>query len=361
MRYAVALLLIAAACTRESQVATTPSVSFTQSVQRVKVPNIAGDGESGFVVTYFDGDELRFSRVRDARWSQPRTIAKGNLLVNSADYPGIAVSGRTLHASWSTRNEHGAVVHLATSTDDGATWSAPKTPHPRMVSQFGFVSMLPNGEAVFLDGRKLEGGMEGAGDMEVRNSAGALLDPRVCDCCQTAAALTSEGPIFAYRDRSADEVRDIAYVRRTASGWTQPKLVHADGWKIAGCPVNGPQLDARGRRVVAAWFTAVNNEPRVYAAFSDDAGETFSAPIRVDLAKTTGRADVVLLENGDAIVTFLDGGVLHARRVRRNGTTGAPLRIAEAGGFPRMAISKENVGVVWSADDGVHFATLENL
>jgi hypothetical protein len=367
------LMLAVAGCRPESRVATGPSASYIQTVQMVKIPNIAGDGEGGFVITFFDGDELRFSRVRDSRWSTPRTIAKGNLLVNSADFPAIAVNGRTLHASWSTRNEQGAMIHLATSQDDGMTWVPSATPHPALASQFGFVSLLPSGDAVFLDGRKLEGGMEGAGEMELRvvqpapgtqhgaHSTSFSLDSRVCDCCQTAAAMTDEGPIFAYRDRSADEVRDIAYVRRTASGWSEPQRLHADNWKIDGCPVNGPQLDARGREVVAVWFTAANEQPRVYAAFSEDAGATFGAPIRVDVAKTSGRADVVLRDDGAAIVTFIDGGVLHARRVSRDGKTGEPLRIGEASGFPRIALSKENVGVVWGAGDGVHFATLENL
>jgi hypothetical protein len=358
--FSLVALLILTGCRTESRVAATPAVSFTQTVQMVKVPNIAGDGEGGFVITYFDEDVLRFSRVRDARWSPPRTIALGDLLVNSADLPSIAVDGKTMHASWSKRKGHGSVIYLASSSDGGETWSAPVTPHPPLVSQFGFVSLLPTGDFVYLDGRKLEGGMEGAGEVELR-ATGALLDPRVCDCCQTAAAMTSEGPIYAYRDRSADDVRDIAYVRRTASGWTEPKVVHADNWKLNGCPVNGPQLDARGRDVVIAWFTAVHQQPRVYAAFSKDAGATFGAPIRVDLATTTGRVDVVLREDGDAIVTFIDGGALHARRVSPDGKAGPPLRIGEAGGFPRMALSKDNVGVVWSGDDGVHFATLENL
>lgn len=344
----VLILVLLAACRGE-----------TPALEKAKVPFIAGDGEGGFYVSHVAGDSFRVARVRGGRWSEAREIASGNLLVNSADFPSIAFDGKTLRASWSTRNAHGSAIHLARSTDGGATWSAPVTPHPPLVSQFGFVS-LAGDETVLLDGRKLKGGMEGEGEMELR-TPGALLDPRVCDCCQTAMAMTSEGAIVAYRDRSATEVRDISYVRRTPAGWSEPKTLHADGWKIAGCPVNGPQLDARGRRVVAAWFTAANDQPRVYAAFSDDAGATFSAPVRVDRGGTVGRVDVALLEDGDAIVTFLAGGALHARRVARDGTLGEVRRVVEAGGFPRVAVSKENVGVVWTADDGVHFSTLERL
>ena len=324
---------------------------------KAKVPFVAADGNGGFYVSHVAGGAFKVAHVRDGKWSPARTIAgDANLLVNSADYPSIAVDGKRLLASWSTRNGQGAVIHLAESKDGGATWSKATTPHPQMVSQFGFVSLLPKG-AVFLDGRGLPGGVEGAGDMQLR-TPDALLDARVCDCCQTAAAMTSAGAVVAYRDRSANEIRDISVVRRTAKGWTQPKTLHADGWQIQGCPVNGPQLDARGKRVVAAWFTAARNEPRVQVAFSEDAGATFSAPLRVTPGPTAGRVDVAWIDDRNAVVTYLADGALHARRVSRDGTMGAPVRVAAAGGFPRLAVSKENVGVVWSADDGVHFQVL---
>ena len=326
---------------------------------KAKVPFIAGDGSGGFYVSHVVDGTFQVARIRRDQWSPARKVAGGNLLVNSADFPSIAVDGKRLLASWSTRNGPGAMIHLAESKDGGATWTEAKTPHPQIVSQFGFVSLLPKG-AVFLDGRKLKGGMEGDGDMELR-TPDALLDPRVCDCCQTAAVMTSAGPVVAYRDRSNDEVRDISIVRRTAKGWTQPKTLHADGWKIEGCPVNGPQLDARGELVVAAWFTGAQNDPRVQVAFSDDAGATFAAPLRITTGKTTGRVDVAWIDAETVVVTYLADGALWARRVSRNGKLGAPVRVATAGGYPRVAVSNENVGVVWTEDDGVHFATLEKL
>lgn len=342
-------LILLTACGRDPEV-----------LPQARVPFIAGDGKGGFFVSYVqDG---AFKVARDGKWSEARTIASGGeskLLVNSADFPSVAVDGDTLRASWSTRNAHGSRIHLAESRDGGATWSAPRTPHPDMVSQFGFVSLVGN-EAVFLDGRKLRGGIEGDGDMELRTPA-ALLDPRVCDCCQTAAAMTTDGPVVAYRDRSAGEVRDISVVRRTPQGWTAPKTLHADGWKIAGCPVNGPQLDARGRRVVAAWFTAAGNEPRVNVSFSKDAGATFSAPLRVDAGRTSGRVDVAWINDKSAVVTFVDSGDLYARRIALDGRMSSPLRIGKAGGFPRLAVSDENVAVVWSADDGLHFVEIERF
>lgn len=335
---------------------------------RGTAPNIAADGRGGFVVSYLDGDAFWLVTIAEGKVSPPRQIAKGNLLVNRADFPAIAVNGRTMSASWSTRNAQGSIVHIARSNDGGATWSKARTPHPSMMSQFGFVSLTPAGDAVWLDGRGLEGGMEGAGEMQLHFGTmpfakESTLDARVCDCCQTAMAMTSDGPIVAYRDRSPEEVRDIAVVRRTSKGWTSPKIVHADGWKIAGCPVNGPQLDARGKRVAIAWFTAANGQPLVRAAYSDDAGANFGKPLRVDLGKSPGRVDIGLLADGSAAVSWLeqrgDKSILFVRRTRPDGSLGTAVEIGEARGFPRLAISKENIGLVWTTDDRVRFTTIK--
>lgn len=327
------------------------------------VPYVSSNG----AISYIDEKAKAFRMItyRDGEWSQPRTIAADPaMLINRADFPSISANGNHVAAAWSTRREHGSMIHVAKSKDGGATWSAPRTPHPNVVSQFGFVALA--GESfVFLDGRNLEGGMEGNGDMGLRASDGTPLDTRVCDCCQTAMAMTDSGPIVAYRDRSSDEVRDIAIVRRVSGRWTKPKLLNADGWRIPGCPVNGPQLDAKGKRVVAAWFTGVNNDPRVYVAFSEDAGATFGAPIRVDTGQAAGRVDAALLPDGSAAVTWVVQSAgkshLHARRMHPARTHGKAVDLGESSGFPRTAVWEENVAVVWTRPDGAHLAIIERL
>ena len=109
-------------------------------------------------------------------------------------------------------------------------------------------------------------------DASGKQTSETLVDDRVCECCPTAIAVTDDGPIAAFRDRSVDEVRDI-YVSRLEHGrWSAPSRVHEDGWKIPMCPVNGPALSARGRNVAIAWFTVEGEEGRAFAAFSSDAG-----------------------------------------------------------------------------------------
>ena len=348
-------MLLAVACRKQVEIVKLPDGAV--------VPYVATNG----AISYIDEKARAFRMVtfRDGELSGPRTIAADpQMLINRADFPSISVRGDDVMAAWSTRREHGSVVHIAKSKDGGATWTAARTPHPNVISQFGFVALA--GETfVLLDGRKLEGGMEGAGDMELRASDGTPLDNRVCDCCQTAMAITSHGPIVAYRDRTSQEIRDISIVRHVSGRWTKPKPIHSDGWQIAGCPVNGPQLDANGTRVVAAWFTAANNDPRVLVAFSEDAGATFSKPIRIDAGKAAGRADVVLLPDGSAAATWVaqsdEKSKLYARRILPDGTLQPPIDLGESTGFPRAAVWDENVAVVWSSPEGARLAIIERL
>jgi hypothetical protein len=201
------------------------------------------------------------------------------------------------------------------------------------------------------------------------NSLGSEVgvDDRVCDCCQTAVAIAAGGPVVVYRDRSTDEIRDVYAVRYVDGRWTAPRPVHADGWRIAACPVNGPAVAADGDRVVVAWFTAAGDTARVRVAFSDDGGSTFSSPTRVDNGSPAGRVDVALQADGSALVSWLErtvipgaqgggeGAEVRVRRVRSDGSlaqwaTVARSSVARASGFPQMvATARGEVFFAWTA------------
>jgi hypothetical protein len=131
-------------------------------------------------------------------------------------------------------------VRLAFSKDDARTWSAPTSPHrDGTKTQHGFASLFetPGGGLglVWLDGRAVDPDPDkGKDNMSLRFASFdrdgkavnvALVDDRVCDCCPTAVAMTSDGPIAAFRDRSAEEVRDIAVSRLVDSSRGQCAFV----------------------------------------------------------------------------------------------------------------------------------------
>jgi len=327
---------------------------------------------------------LRFA-VRDASgWSEARTVAEGDdWFVNWADFPSVvALADGSLAAHWLVKSGAGTYaydVHVARSKDGGQTWGRAVVPHTDGTrTEHGFVSLLPLADgrlgAVWVDGRALKDLKEEPEDeesplpvsMQLRYAAideegelsdEAVLDERICECCQTSAAMTADGPLAAYRDRSEQEVRDIHLVRRQSDGWSAPRPVHADGWQVKACPVNGPQLAAEGRRVALAWFTGEGDAPRVQVAFSNDAGASFGPPARVDDGEAMGRVDVLLLADGSALVCWMsggaEGGANKVRRVAPDGTLGpvaviAQTDVSRSSGFPRMARLGDTVLFAWT-------------
>ncbi len=322
---------------------------------------------------------LRFATYAGGRWSDARTIAEGgDWFVNWADFPSMAsLPDGTLFAHWLVKSGKGRFaydVHLATSRDGGATWGGSVVPHrDGTESEHGFVSMerwSPEAMGiVWLDGRKTaaphsEGG-HAQGEMALmhttmtadgRLGAETVLDARVCDCCQTDAVRAAGATVVVYRDRSSQEVRDMSVVRYADGRWSEPRTIAPDGWQINGCPVNGPAIAASGAQVAVAWFTAPAEKAAVKVAFSVDAGATFGAPIPVDTGRPLGRVDVVALDDGSALVSWLEqaeqSARLRVRRVSASGTADEPVTVAESSGarssgFPRMVKADGEVIVAW--------------
>jgi hypothetical protein len=325
---------------------------------------------------------LKFAERKSGGWSDARTAANGeHWFVNWADVPSVfRLDDGALVAHWlqkSAADTYAYDVRLSTLPTDGGKWSASSTPHHDGTNtEHGFATLFQMPGAglglVWLDGRAMNGGHEGhgGGDMGLRfgafgdggkQTAETLLDNRVCECCPTAVALTSEGPIVAYRDRSSGEIRDISITRLENGKWTAPATVHPDNWKINACPVNGPSLSARGRDVTIAWFSAVGDQPHSYAAFSTDAGRTFGAPIRLDDGGSLGRVDVDLLPDGSAAAAYIEyadqKAQFRVRRVSRDGKASEPVTIAgvagnRTSGYPRMAYHGGELVFAWTERQG---------
>ena len=194
-------------------------------------------------------------------------------------------------------------------------------------------------------------------DRRWKQTSEAPVDLRVCECCPTTAAVTSEGPIIAFRNRTEDEIRDIYVSRLEGNKWTEPKAVYNDGWHITGCPVNGPMLSARGRDVAIAWFTTKAGQGQVYVAFSKDAGRTFAAPIRVDDAGSLGRVDIELLPDGSAVPLWIEyadsKAEVRVRRIDRSGARSAAVTVASissarSSGYPRLERNGNELVFAWT-------------
>ena len=377
-----ALLALLAGCRGQAPAGPPPTVREipTPAAPGSGEPNLAVTGDGKLVLSWIEpaGEgrhALRFaSRAPGGAWSAPRTAAQGpDWFVNWADFPSVgALPDGSLFASWLARSGAGKYaydVRVAASRDAGSTWGPSLVPHrDGTQTEHGFVSFVPWDGArmgvVWLDGRETaEGGPTASMTLRFAgvDAAGALsdeavLDSRVCDCCQTAAARAEGAVIVAYRDRTEGEVRDISVVRFADGRWSAPAGVGADNWVIDGCPVNGPALAASGRQAVLAWFASPRDKPRVRAAFSGDSGATWGAPVAVDDGRPLGRVDAVLLDGGDALVTWLErtpqGAEVRLRRLAPGGRRDPSVLVAgsseaRSSGFPRMERAGSEVMVAW--------------
>ena len=180
-----------------------------------------------------------------------------------------------------------------------------------------------------------------------------MLDPDVCTCCPTSIASLGSGLVAAYRGHTPANIRDIRKVRFAAGEWSQPRVVHADNGKIAGCPVNGPSLDAEGKRLGLIWFTAAEERPVVRLAFSENGGADFRQPVPIDRGQAIGRAQVVLARDGSALAPWIENASgqaqLLARSVRSDGTMSAPVQVARADGlsYPHSTRAMDGVMIAW--------------
>jgi len=382
-KYIMVLIVVLSACKINEKKEAGVAINLMDSPAKTSSgePYLFTDTNGNTFLSWIEVSEgknyLKFSKLENEKWSEPHVISSGeNWFVNWADYPLIAVNGKQLMAHFLGKSGEGTFAYdvmLTTSQDEGNTWSEPKPVHDdAKQAEHGFVSILPYGEnflVAWLDGRNtVMEGMENHeghhGQMSIRaavvNISGVKsneweLDNRTCDCCQTGTALTDNGPVVIYRDRSDEEIRDISIVRILNGQWTEPKTIYTDNWKIAGCPVNGPRVDAIGNNLAIAWFSSPEGNASVRVIFSSDGGATFGEPVKLDEGKAIGRVDLVMLDNDNAMVSWMEGAEIKAVKVNRDGMKGTSINIAStsdarSSGFPQMTKSGNKLIFAWTDD-----------
>ena len=354
------------------------------------------------------GYALRFAELQGDAWGPAVTIASGeNWFVNWIDHPAVAaLGGDRLAAHWLVHDEdragdYGYGIRLVFSDDRGVTWQPAfeargegSDGYAGFVAYAGVaggfeVAYLSSGgggdaEAAAVGGSRPEdSGAAGHVEVEPRMTLrsarfdldGALksdreVDADVCSCCTTAMAATPGNVFLAFRDRREGEFRDISFARLEDERWSDPELVHRDGWQIRGCPTNGPALASGGVGPTVAWFTAAGGESRVLASLWSPKEQRFGDPIRVDDGSPRGWAGIAVLGDGSAAVSWVErvesGAELRVRRVTRNGGTGASVTVAPAPagrsavGVPKLVRTGDRLIFAWR-DGGVRTGLMSAL
>ena len=337
------------------------------------------------------GHSLVYAEYQEGSWSTARSVVSGiDMFVNWADMPSVQPMGAgRLVAHWLQRSGEATYAYdvvVTQSLDGGESWSDPVRPHDDGTqTEHGFVSMVPDEAGtrlIWLDGRKttnertdnpLDTGMTVRTALindssELTNEG--LLDDLACDCCQTDMAIAASGPIAVYRDRTPNEIRDIAVTRLVDGEWQEPVRLFDDGWEIPGCPVNGPKVVAAGNFVAIAWFTAAGGEPAVKLAMSSNGGVTFSSITEIERGHVVGQVGLVPLSETEVGVSWMhkESGQSPEVRVQRidiEGQTGdvhVVTRGLKSRSVPQLGLSGGELVFVWTESrDGsqsIHSARL---
>ncbi|MEN7341358.1 MAG: exo-alpha-sialidase [Pseudomonadota bacterium] len=360
-------------------------------------PHLATSADGTVILSWLEHEgeteTLRFASLGEGQWNPPRTVATGTRwFVNWADFPSVEhMGGSRLAAHWlkkSADSTYAYDVMLSLSDDSGQHWSEPFSPHTdETPTEHGFVSMVPDGDDVgvlWLDGRNTGGHGHShdqhgtTGGMTLRyatvNANGersneALVDNLVCDCCQTDAVSSEDGPIAVYRNRTESETRDTFITRRVNGTWQSGQAVVEENWVIDGCPVNGPALDALDQHVAVAWFTAIDEVGSVSLALSDDGGRRFEQHFTVDDNNPVGRVSVVILPDRSVVIGWIrrasaSRGEFVVQRFHKDAKPSAPMLIAELAtarraGFPQMTLHDQSLVFAWiqTANDSTSIQT----
>lgn len=358
-----------------------PSFGAPEAVRTPASGNVAGprfsQGEDGALVlswmeTGDSGTTLNYSVLVAGKFSGARpVVTEPRMFVNWADLPSVLPLGENhLVAHWlrySADKTYSYDVVVSQSFDSGTTWDEAITAHTDGTpTEHGFVSMAPAPDGtslLWLDGRNTPDA-----SMTLRSAVitpeGELtreqeVDETVCDCCQTDMAVTANGPVAVYRDRTAEEVRDI-YISRVENGrWLPGRPLHADNWTIPGCPVNGPSIVASGEQVAVAWFTAANDMPKVKLVRSADSGASFTDPVDIASGEINGYVGLAALEQGDLAVSWVakdesGDNILRVRAISGSGEPGPIQDVAtihQLRVFPQLAFVDDHLWLAWTDDD----------
>ncbi len=310
----------------------------------------------------------------------------GDLPPRAAFLDGASANTPAIDVLWTARQGEHTTVKIARSADGGRTFSAPRELQaPGAAGDRGWPALAVDrsgrSHAIWLDHRGLAAG----GDAPHHGHDGVAMAQRsalyyapgagapterevakgVCYCCKTALAATTGGTLIAaWRHVYPGNLRDIAYAVSPDGGrtFTAPRRVSEDGWRLEGCPDDGPAIAAGpDESVHLVWPTLVGDaDPHKAVFYARARNGRFGPRVRVSGAgENAAHPQIAAAANGSVAVLW-DRIVEGRRRVFISwkaggdaGGFGAPAAISEAASasYPAAAFSDDVLVAVWTEGD----------
>ncbi len=315
-----------------------------------KQPRVAVAADGTVTVAYAVGDALKTRSSTDGGASYAEAVTVGEipkLMVGMRRGPQIA-AGATAVVVAGIGSDGDMLAWR--SADRGASWSGPTriNDQPSAAREGLFALAAGKGDAiwsVWLDLREAktrvyasrsdDGGQKWAANRLIYASP----EGSVCECCQPTIAADGEGSVgIMWRNHLAG-ARDmyLSFSRDGGSTFSPAKKLGSGTWKLAGCPMDGGDVDVAGRRAQMAW----RRDNDLYAVSSQD-------PTK-EIALGPGRNPTVAMV-GDSVVRAWqrDQEIVVARDAQ-------PAVSVGRGSYPTLAASSTKASscfLAWEADDG---------
>jgi hypothetical protein len=260
-------------------------------------PAFAPDGT--LLLTWTQDQKVWFARSKDLgqNWTLPVFIGDASTGFDGGGdaRPQLAVdaAGHVLIAYDTFKDEHwNAQIWLASSSDGGAHFDAPRVFEPAAVSQrLPVLDVAASGKILMawqdkrLSGpQKLEGASIAyawSADGGRTFSPSALAATASCECCRIGVTNARDGsPILAFRTIFPGEVRDHVILHFLRSGLPdKPQRISVDNWSTDACPHQGPSIAVSSSGTThVAWYTQGKARQGLFYARTKNDGSAFDEP-----------------------------------------------------------------------------------
>jgi len=312
--------------------------------------------------------QLKFATYKNNQWSAPITVAQGsNWFVNYADYAKVTpLSSLHLIASWlefDTNSNFYYHFKISQSFDGGQSWSLPISPISQSHDQgeHGFLSIINfNNKALLAWISTVGDGFEiQSSTLDKKNQFSDIItiDDSSCSCCHTDMINHNNQALLVYRDRTINEIRDIALTSLQNKTWSKPKIINHDNWQINGCPVNGPVLSSNASGYAVAWFNAANNRPQLQIMAKNNSLKTIIH--NLDNDEPLGYTDATAIDDERVVISWLsiqDDNVLLKLRIFNINTLLLEKKInslvTDMSGFPSITYFERKIYITYSTPSG---------
>jgi hypothetical protein len=185
-----------------------------------------------------------------------------------------------------------------------------------------------------------------------------ILPADVCPCCQLTAYLDDAGKLYVGSRQVDHKYRDSTVMVSADGGrsFSPRRRVVGTRWEIEGCPLKPTSIVARGKHVVAAYYTGAENPGGAYVVHSTDGGVNWSTPMLAHPGAVTSDAPVLALA-GDVVHLFWHAKTTDGvRRVYTRSSRDLGATFGAVSELPAPPGATQLPAIAGRADGSVHVA-----